>query len=336
MLESRLIHRVEPCLHEDVVGFFMRVAEKNHLSGPKAIPEYVLGTGYTTVGVAHLSKLASYTRTYIQELHQLSGIEKRLPGGSRSWQIDGEWVTKTSFVSARKVKICPACLYEAPYIRGIWALSFYTACAHHELQMIDRCPACNKALKWDRRSPASCGCGFNLANAKSIRASTNAIVLSQLLSRFGNPNIFIRKGVLPAQEMDQLVELSMDGLCKTIWFLGHSLSELGQYGTGHGRFQPRGPKAEVMIGRAFDLLSGWPTSLMDLLVLVLRRYCTEGNGLHIERLLRPVNNYLVEELQTQELRFMTIAYEQALQTIWRVSGLPGRRQLNERQSSFEF
>jgi hypothetical protein len=335
MRNHRLIHRVEPHPYEDIVGFLVRVAERNHLAGPTAILEQVIGSASARVSPNHLPQLAFYCRNYLQELLQLSGLEQRKAGGDKAWQIAGEWVTKSSFVATRKVKVCPECLGEEPFIRGIWTLSFYTACHTHEIDLLEQCPSCKKVIKWGRRHIAHCGCGGELASAESIKATPRAIFISKLLARRSDPYISINTNILPPAEVNKLAELSVDGLCKTIWFLGHCVSDLGNYGTGHGRLQPRGNAANSIINKTIDLLRDWPGGVEVLLSHLLSQN-PRLNIKQLEGLIRPVHNYLNDELQSDELKFLAAAYEQQIRLIWMTLGKAPPYLGVEKQTRFEF
>ena len=331
----RLIHRVVPYPREDVIGFLSRAAERNHLWGPATLLETLAGTSHTTVGVNDLPRLAYLCLNHLQELLPLSGIERRGVGGERTWQIQGEWVTKGSFLSARHVKLCPHCLAEAPYLRGVWSLSFYIACAHHKVNLIDRCPGCRRALKWDRRYVTHCNCGYDLTQAPTKAAAPTATLVAQLLALRSEEGLTLEPGVLPLRELERLAGLSLDGLCKTVWFLGHCLAELGHYGAGHGLMRPRAQSAAAIIENALMLLSVWPHSLGDMLGRLARRLPPDSPIDLVDKLMRPVNNYLHEDLQTDELAFLGRAYEQHLQLLWRSFGrLPWRKD-SERQLRLE-
>lgn len=334
--DFRLIHRTVPHAHEDVIGFLTRVAERNHVGGAAAILAYVKGTANTSVETGDIPRIAHYCRNHLEELLQLSGIEQRLSDGSRAWQIAGEWVSKASFISARKVKICPICLQEGMFIRGLWSLSFYAACAQHEVRLVDRCPGCGRRLKWDRRRISHCGCTFNLANAPASPASESLILVAQLFAHRSNLDIVIRPHAFRNREIERLAELSLDGLCKTIWFLGHCLAKLGQYGTGHGRLKPTGDEAEAIIHHAVEILRTWPTELGARLDVMARRNPSNSSSALLDRLLGPVQHYLHEELQVSELDFLRLAYEQHIRMIWKTFSKTHQLKTTSRQSELEF
>jgi hypothetical protein len=219
MNNYRLIHRVTPFPDEDVFGFLTRVSERNHVRGLEAILFHLFGKKHLSVLSNHLPRLAEYCRNEAMELLPLCGIEQRQSDGSRLWQINGEWISKSAFISTRKVKVCPDCLRQAPYIRGLWSLSLYTTCAWHDCTLIDSCPACHRLLRWNRRNLTHCSCGFDLRNAAPSLPEEPPSLVARLIAHRANPELRLTSNCLAAREIERLATLSLDGLCKTIWFL---------------------------------------------------------------------------------------------------------------------
>lgn len=318
------------------MGFLTRVAERNRVGGLPVILSAISGTHHISVTTAHLPRIADYCRNYLDELLQLSGIEQRLSDGSKAWQIAGEWISKNSFIGTRKVKVCPLCLKEGAFIRGLWSLSFYIACARHGIYLTERCTGCDRPLKWDRRHVSVCGCGFDLTKASSSPASDTSLLLARILAQRSDPTIVVTSPRLEPVEIDRLVDLSIDALCKTIWFLGHCLAELGQYGAGHGRVRPTGDQAEHIIAQAFELLKAWPSTLATRLENIARSAPTSCPQARLERMMSPVEHYLHEELLGDDLNFIRVAYEHHIQSIWRTFGMRHRMKHCERQLSLDF
>lgn len=320
MTAFRLIHRVPPHVHEDGIGFLMRVAARNHLKGATELLSRIKGNTRLRLEARDIELIADYCRSTIPEIAQLSGIESRGLGGEQEWQVAGEQITKSAFVSLRRAKICPVCLEESPFVRGYWCLSFYDACAIHGVQMIDRCPGCARRLKWDRRHVEKCSCGFDLRQAPTTPASPTLILLSRLIAHRAADNVPLAPAIIPIRELERLASLSLDGLCKTVWFLGHCLRDLGRYGSGHGRLQPTCDEAAVIADQAFDVLRTWPTSLGEHLLTLACRPPSRSSASLLDRLFGPLQHYLYEEMTGPEHVFIRTAYEYHLRLIWRDLG----------------
>lgn len=308
----RLIHRVAPFEHENLDGFLSRVAVRNHLRIPFELLETITGSKTATVTVDDVPRLAYYCRNTAAEILQLSGIEKRIGAGERAWKVAGEWVTKSPFISLRRSKVCPRCLAENSYIRGLWSLNFYTVCAIHQTYLVDRCPDCMRMLKWHRRLADHCGCGYALANSPVYQCNGQEALLAKLIALRSHPNLELLPQLLPPTEINRLATLSLDGLCRTIWFLGHCVWELGRIGNGHGLLKPRPHEAEKIITHAFALLERWPSQLGEHLQSVIGERLPVGSMEMLVGLLSPANHYLHSAINIEELVFVKAAYEQYL------------------------
>ncbi|SDG56413.1 TniQ family protein [Propionivibrio dicarboxylicus] len=336
MSEFRVIHRVTPFPEEYVLGYLHRVAEKNGIKGIQSLLSDALGTPRHSVSLTVVTKLATYCRLYPEEVEQLSGIERRNHDGVRSWQVCGEWVTKAAFIAPNHRKFCPCCLREAPFVRGCWQLVFYNACARHRTRLLDCCPKCRKRLNWTAHRLEYCACGYKLADAEALHASNDALTMSFLIELRGGARVPPGESLgVGHREFDLLAGLSLDGLHKTIWFLGHCLKDLGRYGTGHGRLKRGQTEVDLMIRHTFELLKDWPKGFGDLLAEYARRPPADYQGPLEGRLLGPVQRYLRQELDGEEMAFIRLTYEQHLRTIWQEFGHKHRLR-RVRQLEFDF
>lgn len=317
----RILHRLTPFHDELLTGFLMRVSFRNHMLGPEELMGQVLNGGARNISYSELPKLAYLCLNTIDEVKLLSGYEQWNQGEAR-WWIASEWVTKSAFVMNRHSKVCPACLSEHPYLRGIWNLSFYTVCARHETRLVDTCPNCQKPLKWNRRRPDYCGCKQNLAKVDTPVENSQSLNLAKLIAyRAESDPTYLRQIRADEKVIERLAGLSIDGLCKTVWFLGYCLDDTQSHGAGHGRRKPRPEALEMMIVRTFNFLRDWPDSLGQALKTQwLGRLGPEFLLQDSQRVLAPVEHYFKSSLTQPELAFLVRPYEQYLQHIWRFSG----------------
>ncbi|MGI2182634.1 TniQ family protein [Shewanella oncorhynchi] len=80
------------------------------------------------------------------------------------------------------VPVCPECLKDEPYIRQVWHLKPYTACAKHECALIHHCPECKANLNYiEKESISYCSCGFELSKAAVISAKQSDLMLARSL-----------------------------------------------------------------------------------------------------------------------------------------------------------
>ncbi len=328
--------RVSPKASESLVGFFMRVAEANHLS-TVAVFETLRGRVVCPRRIEAALQIAAACRCSVPEVAQLFGLEQRHPDGMRAWRLGNEWITKANFIASRTMAVCPACLSRTPYLPGLWELTFYTACPHHKTRLLTRCPTCHKPLRWTRPTVYRCGCGYDFRHFRCEPAPERDLTVAQLIeSRLGAQVSVSAPPGVPPGVVDRLAGLSLDGLFKTIWFLGHRLAEFEQCTAGHGRQKPREEKAERILHEAFELLANWPRSLRDRLAAMESHARTKRTLDLYSRAFKPILKYLEEDFKSQELAFVRSAYEQHIRLMWRPRGaakVPGHL---HRQQEFDF
>jgi hypothetical protein len=314
---TRLLHRVKPFYREDVYGFLKRVARNNLLKGWQELLSEISQENSTTVKASIIPHLAHYCLNSVEELAQLSGIELSRSAGDRIWQINGEKITKSVFISARNPKICPLCLKSEAYIHGSWSLSLYISCAYHLCSLLTHCHNCHKPLKWARKEIEFCKCGADLRLAPIVNGSPNSIFLAKLIDHRFNDRIQLTSRSLPNREIERLANLSLDGLCKTFWFLGHCVAQLGSFGSGHGKKIPSHEEASQMIDNAISLMQSWPNQLGDHLDKLSNRKPSDSTDSLINRLFGPAHYYLQHEIVREELFYIRTAYEQHIRKIWK-------------------
>ncbi len=127
----------------------------------------------------------------------------------------------------------------------------------------------------------------------------------------------IHSALLNYKQIEQLSKLSLDGLCKTIWFLGHCIGNLGKYGSGHGSKILSLYEANTVIAQAINLLQAWPNRLGERLEELSLRQPSNSTDSLINKLFGPAQYYLYEALQSEELNFISTAYEQFIARIWK-------------------
>lgn len=339
MAESRLTFRVDPEQYEDVYGYLIRVAEANYLPGPDAILHEVFGARPKSLTYSELPQLAYFCRLYSEEMVHLSGIARREGASGQSWQVSSHWISKEPFIVGRRARICPGCLLDSPYIRGFWNLSFYTACSRHHARLVDCCPACLGVIRWNRHALCHCGCGAAFTGIPTLPADGDSLCIARLIERVCGEGVVLHPcdGIGPALH-SHLADLSLDGLCKTIWFLGDCFSQLSRFDPPGWRRRPTLSGMDIVIASAFDALRDWPLRFLRRIDACQERLSHSGMGSAslIYSLLGPVQRYFEHELQGTELNFLRCVYEQHVRYLWRTFGSKHRRRRYDRQLEFDF
>ena len=324
----RLARQVVPKVNESLVGFLMRAAEANHLPTTFVLHAF-LGRKSRPPAIEDAERLALLCGCSIEEIAQLFGFLIRREGGLKAWRLGREWVTKDNFVSSRTMAVCCECLREDPYLPGTWELTLYCCCAFHRVRLLTTCPGCGRQLRWSRPQVWRCGCGFDLRQAKTEAGTPYTWVTAELIEHILDPGFRIDVPVeVPGHVVERLGRLSLDGLFKTIWFLGHCLGGFEACYAGHGRLKRKEGHAETMINTAFSLLVCWPESLRERLDALSRRQSLEGKPSSYQRTFGPLISYLEQEPVDGELTFIRLAYEQEIRLLWRSRGFKLPRRLD--------
>lgn len=332
-----LARRVPPKVNESLVGYLMRAANANYLRSRESILESFIGTATRPPGTHEIERLAEFTRCSVSEITQLFGFQERREGGSPCWRIGSEWITKRNFVSSRSLACCPQCLQNDPYLPGTWELALYQTCAIHRTVLIDQCPGCGKPLRWTRRGVCFCTCGFDLRSAQSDPGGEKSWMLAQLIEHRLYPDFEMTiPPHVPIHMVERLASLTLDGLFKTIWFLGHCVAEFDSCAVGHGRTQLKGDRAGRVIENAFSLLADWPDALAERLATIAARPNGNKKASLYRNVLGPIATYMDEEITGDELAFLRSTYEAQIRTIWRDLGRKPLQRLDDRQLEFEF
>lgn len=306
----RLIQRVVPYKHELLSSFLMRAADANGYRRFQDILTLALGSKKTNphVQMDQVEQLADYTRTSVSELCQLSGISRRIPRLGPIWLVNGEWVKKFAFVNFRVTQICPHCLVAEGYLRGDWSLVLNTACCTHGTLLLNRCPRCREILTTNRYSPESCWCGFDLRESPCVDASPQEILVAQLTNARSNPSRSLDTPCLPIAQIQNLAQLSLEGLCQSLWFLGHDLYCQLPLGTGRGHHKLSRVEVQQIINGAFWMLADWPDRLRATLHRLVQDSLEGADLSSLARLLGPMQRYF-ERHVSGDARFISIPYE---------------------------
>ncbi len=83
-------------------------------------------------------------------------------------------LTSTSFTH-RRMRICPSCIAESPWIRPLWRLKVVTACPVHGITLVQNCRRCHEPVRWSTALIGACGCGLR------YRASAHKVSHAELV-----------------------------------------------------------------------------------------------------------------------------------------------------------
>jgi hypothetical protein len=301
----------------------MRCARANHYRGHQEILQFAIDASATNpqVELVETPRLATYTRNSVSELSQLSGISRQVARKGREWKIIGEWLSKSPFLKLRYAPICPQCLQEAPFLRGAWHLAFNTACWKHNCQLIDRCPQCKRQLALTRRHPEYCECGFDLRKSDTLPAEVEQLLIARVMANRSNGPLNLDSVCIPADQVENLARLTIDGLCHSLWFLGHHLLGNFPLSQGTGLRKLDGRETQEMIAGVCWLLFDWPNRLNQVLSKQIALNTKWSGDNATMRLLGPIQRYYESHIGPSDFRFISSPYESFVRQLVKQTGI---------------
>lgn len=336
---NRLLLREVPAPHENIHGYLARLALLNHLKGPKQILTSALGGAPASIDYDDVPRLADFCRLHPEELSHCSGLLIREKGQASRWQVCGQTISKGPFLIGTHTRICPACLRERSYVRGLWSLSLYAACGIHGCSMVDACIKCGRKVLWKRYAVDYCLCGHRHASSPLLPASNSNRVLAELMEmRVGQRTRLDVTAGISEDILAHLSLLDLDELCRAVWFLGEYLPLLEGYGKAAHHSRLDQDAASSLIQEAVNVLSDWPARFTNRLESSKTRTLLVGTGTFslTDALLGPVDRFLRHDLQAPGFDFIRAYYDQHIRSIWKSLGRRHRQRFDARQLELDW
>jgi hypothetical protein len=258
--------------------------------------------------------------------------------GKGMFKYIGSQLTKECFLTHYYPRVCPQCLAEHGIAMAIWDLTLFVACPKHACLLIDTCPACATRISWKRSKIAICRCGFRLADAPAPPANDFELAFAHSLwyqfdlemvpnTNYGKWSTYFRR----------FAGMSFDAQLKAVWFLGRLLPSSTTLTKGHGRAKLGLTDSIQILRSAGDILSDWPKSLDTLALAALSNAPMRKGPKRIATLLGPTYRFLIEELDGQEFKFISNAFESSLERAFASNTQLGQiSQSRKKQLEFNF
>jgi hypothetical protein len=172
MLSNKLPVRPLPKKDESIIGYLLRITEANGYESMNWLLEefklhrtnvrqnYVYGT-------TDLHIMAKTIEVDESLLNQMTF--KPLEASSSlvgNYKVFGKTI-RSFIIRPNAPKICPACLGEDGYCRRVWEIAVLTVCPKHCCRLLQECPGCGKAIKWNRKRVCQCDCGYDWRELKA-------------------------------------------------------------------------------------------------------------------------------------------------------------------------
>lgn len=268
--------------------------------------------------LGYLYRLANVNALYGEEVlaaYRADAKSETPPDAPNHWRDEAEELRRpgTSPVRHwvhRAIRCCPSCLAEGAFWRASWHLSLYTCCAHHKLELIDRCPSCNETLTHPAMATLACDhCHSSLIEMHAVQSSaqTGALVVAlELEKRLFNH----RKRRQTIGSQLSLVEFHEVAL------------RLGIRGCPTSRTKPMKPAnlgalrvAGPIAEQAGQALRNWPHGFIRLLDSIRVGRNSEQTW-RIARAMGPIYNDIYKVLPAPQFDFIRAAFEAYVRDHW--------------------
>jgi len=299
-----LVVTPQPITSESLMGLILRTSEANGYTKPRYILNYA-GLSENEVRSIRppLSKIAplyGQTEEYLAKFYPDQKVNKK----TKKWRIANHSIPAL-YVNIKAACICPECINESGFIKGLWDIRFASVCVKHKRELIDTCPACHKLLSWHRKGLLQCACGQDLGMVRGEKV-TDASVLS--ISKLIEWKVTDHKhhGQALASDGYPLGPLKKASLATLLGII-ERLQTKGKRLTKFPEPLGKGNKLNVLkLGSG--MLSNWPHGFYDL----LRSLPTENRRIESKNLQQQYrliyNSFFKSGLPLDEVKFIRKAF----------------------------
>ncbi|MCY1211248.1 TniQ [compost metagenome] len=165
-------------------GYALRMACSNGLDGIGRLMQWLGRTHAAAVlTAADAPALAEY---FGASLPRLTLALEHLREGRRELgsRYAGHTMGRCYFLNRSHPRVCPMCLQELGYCRVAWDFSLVVACSRHGCALLERCPACGRALSWNRPSLRGCRCGYLWDGDVPVAATPGERMMASLVDQW--------------------------------------------------------------------------------------------------------------------------------------------------------
>lgn len=296
----RLLCTPQPQPDESLMGYVLRLAEAN---GYKS-PSWIFDLAGLKINVAGGGRDALYRYDWDSTLlEQVTGLTRIEINDLKSRQIDSLFSTpsvSSSFSAFRysSPKVCPVCLAQESYCRGVWDLLPLTACLAHESVMMSVCPECGSRISWARERISVCRCGFDWRESVQMKASHQELEVSRLILALCGPPA--EKGITIERDNNPLQGLALEDICQALSLFANSY--LFFKDGRRIRVGTNNLTCHEAYCRAYDIFNDWPMNYHRFLQWVKHQGKTEIWNSNY-------NNWVAKECDHRELHFILSATE---------------------------
>lgn len=143
--------------------------------------------------------------------------------------------------------VCPKCIAEGLPRRREWRHATVSACAIHEVRLIDECPECGEALSIDGDGHNGCLCGARYGDVPSSPASAVEVEVSRFMAG--------QEAELAGVSVDPIRDRQAP---RTLWFLATGMTEGRMGKPGKSRLPKTVCETRNLIEPLERILMDWP------------------------------------------------------------------------------
>lgn len=175
----RLPFVVEPIPDESLMSWVLRSSAENMLPSPWHFFKLAgIPAGQMSGLAADPKRMAALSGVDEAKLREISCYEATRRAAVVPFR--GVGVCK-QYIRKTQPQVCPACISEMGYARGIWDLFSLNACVFHRVRLISTCPRCHNRLSWLRPNLSMCRCSCLISHWPMETATKNEVAVSALV-----------------------------------------------------------------------------------------------------------------------------------------------------------
>lgn len=260
MLDVHLPIRFAPLEGESGLGYCLRLANAN--GGGLANLRRALG----------MKELEAFRQWHAPALARLAGVEasrlgKLLPqavgrGAGTRFSCYGNRFRSRSALRLRFAQVCPVCVSTYRYAKAEWDLSFSAVCVEHRCVLMDRCPKCNAAVRWERPAIEWGHCGHHLGGTRQVPQVADQNLLAQAILSMRLAHDSVEELLVSAGLFPWLGQLSVDGWMNLFLAFGLGCDRWAVAAPGTFGKVPATGFASDVVGRGMGRLIAWSQSIL--------------------------------------------------------------------------
>jgi hypothetical protein len=242
--------RISPFTDEGMMGFLVRLAERNAFERVSWI--YDLASINASVCISNLS---------LAKLSMISGVPLEMLESLRFFLLESGDVSfrgqtlRRVYVRGRSRRFCADCLCDTGYYKLQWDLASIRVCPDHRVRLIDKCPGCRKKISWYHPEILSCQCGYDLRSSPRKRVRSEDIKATEVLTC----SLF---GKVP-EEQSPFRTFTYNALVELFLALHAGYYELRS--PERRTIRQNDPNLHAILQRGYEIAEDWPNNFVKTL-----------------------------------------------------------------------